>query len=469
MQGAAMLLAQAFVLHRLAALRRQRRPATLPADPSVGNSAAGAAALAEPSLVNLASLDCRHPQRFYLPGNAAAMELLSDCFALVDGVRLPLHGQLLAAQAAVLRDMFVALARPGRDDGGASDEGAGDAARLLPPFELSSAFAGCSLRQVSVFLRFIYCPDHATPGSLHGVHAAAGGLLAAVAGLAHRLDAGGLLAKIEGYLQAASASASIADLLSTVQLAEACHLGGLADTCLTLLARRLAAAGPFWPEQVRREQLAACSSDSLASLACKMAGTVSAGAFEPPTVHGVLPGHGGAAGGFTWVIERFSKQQGRVTSPWVEVGGVQWRLKVWPRGDDAAGGTHLSAYLECNHAQQAALGLAAIEAYYDFDFLDTSEDGLHFHVDCGKDVFTATTQNWGKTRMMPLGEMARPDRRYLDKDRLAVRISIRVLPPASAGLASASAPGAAAPVPQLAPPLALPLLPLPAAPAAALQ
>lgn len=204
-----MLLAQAFVLHRLAALRRQRRPATLPADPSVGNSAAGAAALAEPSLVNLASLDCRHPQRFYLPGNAAAMELLSDCFALVDGVRLPLHGQLLAAQArpprpapttgrssalhaaaslpaahaspsggspsqgwralhppalegcdsrgssgpqrlgpmhtahsaprarpdclqaAVLRDMFVALARPGRDDGGASDEGAGDAARLL--------------------------------------------------------------------------------------------------------------------------------------------------------------------------------------------------------------------------------------------------------------------------------------------------------------------------------------------------
>lgn len=129
---------------------------------------------------------------------------------------------------------------------------------------------------------------------------------------------------------------------------------------------------------------------------------------------------------------------------------MQWRLKVWPRGDDAAGGTHLSggharrkglrvcqprgagphaatpplssrswpqtagctagglnrggtparrwplvptaaarapccaAYLECNHAQQAALGLSAIEAYYDFTFLDTSEDGLHYCVDCGK-------------------------------------------------------------------------------------
>ena len=42
------------------------------------------------------------------------------------------------------------------------------------------------------------------------------------------------------------------------------------------------------------------------------------------------------------VIGAFSKQQGRVTSPWVEVGGVQWRLKVWPKGDDAAGGGHLS-------------------------------------------------------------------------------------------------------------------------------
>lgn len=81
---------------------------------------------------------------------------------------------------------------------------------MQPPFELSSAFAGCSLRQVSVFLRFIYCPDHATPGSLHGVHAAAGGLLAAVAGLAHRLDAGGLLAKIEGYLQGEAGGAAAA-------------------------------------------------------------------------------------------------------------------------------------------------------------------------------------------------------------------------------------------------------------------
>lgn len=52
-----------------------------------------------------------------------------------------------------------------------------------------------------VFLRFVYSPDQATLGSLRAVHAAADGLLAALAGLAHRLDAGGLLAKIEGYLR----------------------------------------------------------------------------------------------------------------------------------------------------------------------------------------------------------------------------------------------------------------------------
>lgn len=114
--------------------------------------------------------------------------------------------------------------------------------------------------------------------------------------LAHRLDAASLLSKIEAYLQSACARASVSELISTVQLAETCHLGALADTCLTLLARQLAAAGPFWREQVSQEQLAECNSESLASLACKMAAQVHAGAFEPPAVHGIQRGGRGAAG-----------------------------------------------------------------------------------------------------------------------------------------------------------------------------
>lgn len=56
-------------------------------------------------------------------------------------------------------------------------------------------------------------------------------------------------------------------------------------------------------------------------------------------------------------------------------------------------------------------------------------------------------QNWGKTRMMPLSELNRSDRSYLAGDRLAVRVSIRVLPPSGGAAAAAivQAPPAAVP------------------------
>jgi hypothetical protein len=62
-------------------------------------------------------------------------------------------------------------------------------------------------------------------------------------------------------------------------------------------------------------------------------------------------------------------------------------------------------------------------------------------------------QNWGKTRMVPLAELSRPDRGYLHLDRLATRIAVRVVPLAAVGSA---APPAAAP-----PPLGLPPMPAP--------
>jgi hypothetical protein len=184
--------------------------------------------------VDLATLDCACPQLFYLPD--PALEKLADCFACVEGVRLPLHQQVLAAQAAVLRQLFLAQAEGGF--GGADAPGGsqvrveggwggawqarhaqitGGACHICPahrfpptrlppalqaPVELSSAFAGCSVAPVAAFLRFLYSPDHATLASLRAVHAAGdGALLAAVARLAHRLDAAGLLRKIEAYLQ----------------------------------------------------------------------------------------------------------------------------------------------------------------------------------------------------------------------------------------------------------------------------
>lgn len=45
-------------------------------------------------------------------------------------------------------------------------------------------------------------------------------------------------------------------------------------------------------------------------------------------MHNVLAGRRGAGGGFTWVIHKFSKQHARLTSPWIDVGGLEWRLKA---------------------------------------------------------------------------------------------------------------------------------------------
>lgn len=72
--------------------------------------------------------------------------------------------------------------------------------------------------------------------------------------------------------------------------------------------------------QVSKEQLLAhCSSETLAALACSMASTVHAGGLQPEVVFGVGPGLAGATGGFTWVLQHFSKRTGRVCSPWIKV------------------------------------------------------------------------------------------------------------------------------------------------------
>lgn len=92
-------------------------------------------------------------------------EALSDCFAVVEGACLPLHRQMLAARAAVLRELFVSQ---GEAVGGGGGGGASPGPQ--EPVELSSAFAGCSLLEVAVFLRLVYAPDQATPGSLRAVH-----------------------------------------------------------------------------------------------------------------------------------------------------------------------------------------------------------------------------------------------------------------------------------------------------------
>lgn len=78
----------------------------------------------------------------------------------------------------------------------------------------------------------------------------------------------------------------------------------------------------------------------------------------------------------------------------------------------------------------ASAGLSAVQA------------GVHHVVDCGKDAFNLATANWGKTQMRPRSVLVDPSNHFLENDRLAVRISIRVKPPGPvAGGAAAVADG----------------------------
>jgi hypothetical protein len=50
---------------------------------------------------------------------------------------------------------------------------------------------------------------------------------------------------------------------------------------------------------------------------------------------------------FSYVLENYSQLgEGIIYSPPEVVNGLEWRLKVYPRGNGVAKGTHLSVFLE---------------------------------------------------------------------------------------------------------------------------
>ena len=64
----------------------------------------------------------------------------------------------------------------------------------------------------------------------------------------------------------------------------------------------------------------------------------------PKHVFDVADGSGGSVGGFTFAIPAFSQlpTEPSIYSPWVEIGGFQWRLRIIPGGSLDGQGTHLS-------------------------------------------------------------------------------------------------------------------------------
>lgn len=142
------------------------------------------------------------------------------------------------------------------------------------------------------------------------------------------------------------AQATVPQLTATLRTAVHCDLEGLQAACFSELSRRLAEAGPRAPELMPQEALAALDSTTLARLLHASLAHVQGGAYCPPPLSGVRPGAAGRTGGFTFTVPAFSeKDDAAIYSPWVRVGGFEWRLEVYPKGYRTTGTGHLSGAL----------------------------------------------------------------------------------------------------------------------------
>ena len=126
-----------------------------------------------------------------------------------------------------------------------------------------------------------------------------------------------------------------------LQIAQACQFHALEEQCLGLAADKLATLGGHWAGVVREDELAALDSATLARLLGKTLQSGEGG--QHPAQHVFDVQHPTTtAGGFIFAIPGFSKQPDTVYSLWVEIGGFEWRLTVYPGGCGEGRGTPLS-------------------------------------------------------------------------------------------------------------------------------
>lgn len=95
-----------------ASRRPEQRPSAAAAQPLCAGAASAAPHIALADIVRPGS----QLEALYMP--VASLAELADCWLRVEGVRLPAHSQVLAAQAGVLRDFVLAA----RESGGLKSE-----------------------------------------------------------------------------------------------------------------------------------------------------------------------------------------------------------------------------------------------------------------------------------------------------------------------------------------------------------
>lgn len=289
--------------------------------------------------------------------------------------------------------------------------------------DLSAAFKGASLQAAACFLRLLYGDDHS--GNLAKLAEAE--LLAAVAGLAHKLEAGRLLDGIAAFLNEVLGSASMPELIATRELAQQCELAQLEERCVDVMASELAAAAQRSHVLVDERELSRLLGPTAARLLLKS----HYGSAYPLPILDVRDSRSGKSGGFTFAIDRFSQRsEDKVDSPWVEVGATGWRIEVYLAGDTPDEETHLSVYLRSNVTwctQAAAAGASRVTARFKFILIDQAPGAAgvdHVETSAEERAFTPRYPSWGHAEFLEPAQLQHIDRHYLEGDRMLLRVEL---------------------------------------------
>lgn len=150
-------------------------------------------------------------------------------------------------------------------------------------------------------------------------------------------------------------------LQESLALADELQLNNLRATILLRIAKQLASGGSSWASPSTAGMLEAAQLVGLSQAnLCLVLGALSAALKHTKpnacsAVLGRLPQAGtvakwgrlrhGATGDFTWEGEGFDSAAGDVDSPPFTIGGEEWKLRLYPKGDGEEAAGHASLYL----------------------------------------------------------------------------------------------------------------------------
>ncbi|KAI3459817.1 hypothetical protein Pfo_016480 [Paulownia fortunei] len=119
-----------------------------------------------------------------------------------------------------------------------------------------------------------------------------------------------------------------------------------------------------------------------------------------------------------WKISKFSQLEDVWTSEEFSVEGHQWKIKLYPNGNESEKGRSASIYLECVDSQSFAAH-EKVKA----DFYLRIKNKLHKF----SHWFTSSEYNWGLPAFIPIADMRDPYKGFIVDDCCSLEIEISVL------------------------------------------